>query len=157
MSRETRKVFVFVLKIISDRTGLFFWSFVRFISAILPLVTIYLYSLVIKQLESKLSLSTVIITVIIILIVRFLDNYLRLLSTSNLDDIISNISFDIHNFFLVDYKAESKEDRHATIQAVRNFADASSVTLSLMKQPGIDSVVSFLIIPFILFVLAYQQ
>ena len=104
MSRETRKVFAFVLKIISNRSGLFFWAFVRFISAILPLITIYLYSLVIKQLELKLSLSTVIITVITILAVRLFDNYIRLLSISHLDSIISNLSFDIHNFFLADYK-----------------------------------------------------
>jgi len=157
MSRETRKVFAFVLKIISDRTGLFFWAFVRFLSAILPLITIYLYSLVIKQLESKLSLSTIIITLVLTFIVRLLDNYFRLLSITRLEYIISNIGFDIHNFFLVDLKSESKEERAATIQAIRNFSDASSVTLNLIKQPGIDSLVSFLFIPVILFMIDFPS
>jgi hypothetical protein len=150
MSHETRKVFRFVLKIISDRTGFFFWLFVRFVSAILPLITIYLYSLVVRQLETKLSLSIVILTVIITFANRLLDNYLRLLSTSRLENVISKISFDIHNYFLSDLTSKSKEDRHAAVQAIRNFSDASSVTLNLIKQPGIDSVVSFLFIPFIL-------
>ncbi len=150
MSRDSRKVFSFVLKIISDRWGLFFWLFVRFVSAILPLVTIYLYSLVVGQLEKKLSLSLLTLTILATFIVRIVDNYLRLLSISKLEIVISNISFDIHNYFLSDLDSKSKEDRHAAVQAVRNFSDASSVTLNLIKQPGVDSIVSFIFIPFIL-------
>lgn len=150
MSHETRKVFAFVLKIISNRSGLFFWTFVRFVSAILPLVTIYLYSLVVEQLETRQTLSVVVLTVIVTFIVRILDNYLRLISITRLEDVISNIGFDIHNFFLSDLESKNKEERHAAVQAVRNFSDASSVTLNLIKQPGIDSVVSFLFIPIIL-------
>ena len=150
MSRESRKVFAFVLKIISNRRSLFFWAFVRFVSAILPLITIYLYSLVVEQLETKQVISVVILTVFITFIVRILDNYLRLISITRLEDVISNIGFDIHNFFLSDLDSKNKEERHAAVQAVRNFSDASSVTLNLIKQPGVDSVVSFLFIPFIL-------
>lgn len=150
MSRETRKLFKFVLKIISNRTGLFFWLLIRFISAILPLVTIYLYSLVVKQLESRLSITIILLTIILTFVVRIVDNYSRLLSITRLEDVISNIGFDIHNYFLSDLSSKTKEDRHAAVQAVRNFSDASSVTLNLIKQPGVDSVVSFLFIPFIL-------
>jgi hypothetical protein len=157
MSRESRKVFAFVLKIISDRTGFFFWTFVRFFSATLPLLTIYLYSLIIKQLETKISLSVVIFTVIATFIVRILDNYLRLISITRLDHIISNIGFDIHNFFLSDLVSQSKEYRHAAVQAIRNFSDASGVTLNLIKQPGIDSIVSFLFIPVILFAVDFPS
>lgn len=157
MNRETRKVFAFVFKIISDRRSLFFWAFVRFISAILPLFTIYLYSLIIKQLELKLDFNTVTLTIILIFIVRIVDNYLRLISITRLEHIISNIGFDIHNYFLSDMESKSKEERHATIQAVRNFSDASDVTLNLIKQPGIDSVVSFLFIPVILFVVDFPS
>jgi ABC-type multidrug transport system fused ATPase/permease subunit len=157
VNRETRKVFAFVFKIISDRRSLFFWAFVRFISAILPLFTIYLYSLIIKQLELKLDFNTVTLTIILIFIVRIVDNYLRLISITRLEHIISNIGFDIHNYFLSDMESKSKEERHATIQAVRNFSDASDVTLNLIKQPGIDSVVSFLFIPVILFVVDFPS
>ncbi|MFA5026089.1 MAG: hypothetical protein WC503_06300 [Candidatus Shapirobacteria bacterium] len=157
MNPETRKVFNFVIKIISDKTGLFFWTFVRFLSAILPLLTIYLYSLIIKQLELKLALSTVILTLIIIFIVRLVDNYLRLLSITQLEHVISNIGFDIHNYFLSDLESKNKEDRHAVVQAIRNFSEASSITLNLIKQPGIDSIVSFLFIPVILFAVDFPS
>lgn len=157
MNPETRKVFNFVFKIISDKTGLFFWSFIRFISAILPLLTIYLYSLIIKQLELKLDLSSVITTVLLVFVVRMIDNYLRLLSVTRLESVINEISFDIHNFFLSDLSSKSKEGRHAAVQAIRNFSDASSVTLNFIKQPGIDSVVSFLFIPVILFVIDFPS
>jgi len=157
MNPETRKVFNFVIKIVSDRTGLFFWAFIRFISATLPLLTIYLYSLIIKQLEQKLDLSIVIITVVITFLVRIVDNYLRISSVTRLDHIISNIGFDIHNYFLSDLESKSKEDRHAAVQAIRNFSDASSVTLNLIKQPGIDSIVSFLFIPVILFMVDFPS
>ncbi|MFA6007586.1 MAG: hypothetical protein WC784_02985 [Candidatus Shapirobacteria bacterium] len=157
MSRETRKVFTFVLKIISNRSGLFFWTIVRFISAVLPLLTIYLYSLVIKQLETKLSWSIVILTIILTFIVRLIDNYLRLISVTRLEKVISDIGFDIHNFFLSDLESKSKDERHAAVQAIRNFSDASSVTLNFIKQPGIDSVVSFLIIPVILFAVDFPS
>lgn len=157
MNRETRKVFTFVLKIISNRTGLFFWTFVRFISAILPLFTIYLYSLVIKQLELKVSLSTVVFTVILTFLVRLVDNYLRILSVTRLEKVISDIGFDIHNFFLSDLESDSKEARHAAVQAIRNFSDASSITLNFIKQPGVDSAVSFLIIPVILFAVDFPS
>ncbi|HWS49084.1 MAG TPA: hypothetical protein VN174_03490, partial [Candidatus Methanoperedens sp.] len=157
MNPETRKVFSFVLKITTDKTGLFFWSFIRFLSAILPLITIYLYSLVIQQLEQKSPFSTVMLVVAITLAVRIFDNYLRLISITRLEHIISNIGFDIHNFFLKDLHSESKEDRHAAVQAIRNFSEASSFTLNLIKQPGIDSVVQFLFIPVILFFIDFQS
>jgi len=157
VNRETQKVFKFVLSIISDRRGLFFWTFIRFLSAILPLLSIYLYSLIIKQLELKLAFNTVITTIILTFIVRLVDNYLRLLSITRLEKVISDISFDIHNFFLTDLESESREDRHAAVQAIRNFSDASSVTLNLIKQPGVDSIVSFLIIPVILFIVDFPS
>ena len=150
MSRETRKVFSFVLKIITNRRGLFFWLFLRFVSAILPLITIYLYSQVVRQLENKFSFYVVFMTILLTFIVRIVDNYLRLLSITRLEDVISNIGFDIHNYFLSDLESKTKEDRHAAVQAIRNFSDASSVTLNLIKQPGVDSIVSFIFIPLIL-------
>lgn len=148
---DTRKVLLFILKIISDKTGFFFWLFIRFISAILPLITIYQFSLVIRQLENRSAFSTLLWTLVLLFLVRILDNYLRLKSITRLDNAISNIGFDIQNYFLTDLKAATKEERHATIQAVRNFSDASTLTLSLFKQPGVDSLVSLLSIPVILF------
>lgn len=151
MTPQTRKVLGFIFKTINDKTGLLFWIFVRFISAILPLITIYQFSHIVKLIEQRQQLSTIFTEVVIIFVVRVLDNYLRLLSITRLENAISNISFDIHNYLLSDLETSAKDQRHAAIQAVRNFADACSLTLNLIKQPGIDSAVSLIFIPIALF------
>lgn len=150
MSSQIRKVILFIFKIITDKNGFLFWMFVRFISAILPLITIYLFSLVVRHLENHEPFSVVLFVVIILFIVRILDNFLRLKSITKLEHCINDIVFDIHNLFLSDLKTKDKNERHAIVQAIRNFADATSVTLNNLKQPGIDSLVSFLFIPVIL-------
>ncbi|HPJ17346.1 MAG TPA: hypothetical protein PK639_03940 [Candidatus Woesebacteria bacterium] len=137
----------FVLKIANNTGSLFFWLFVRFLSAILPLVTIYQFSHIIKLLEQKTDFKTLAIYLFFIFFVRFLDNLLRIRSTTMLDYLISNLSFDVHNYFLINFNPETKEERHASIQAIRNFADATIKTLTLIKQPGIDSLVSLMFIP----------
>jgi hypothetical protein len=147
MTPQTRKVLIFIFRVISRKTQFFFWLFIRFLSAFFPLITIYQFSAVIGLLEQKADYHTILIAVILIFVVRLIDNYLRLQSVTRLENVIGDITFDIHNYFLSDLKAETKEDRHAAIQAVRNFADASSMTLNLIKQPGIDSLVSFVFIP----------
>lgn len=151
MNIETKKVIAFILKIISEKPRFFFWIVIRIISAILPMVTIFQFSEVIRLVENKAPFSIISITIVQLLVVRFADNLLRLLSTTKLDHVISNIGFDIHNYFLSDLHTQTKEERHASVQAIRNFADASVLTLSLFKQPGIDSLVSLLSIPLILY------
>ncbi len=155
MHSATRKAFKFLLKIVHDRSALAFWALVRFISAIFPLITIYLYSRIIRLLEIKASFSLVSITLFLILLSRLVDNYLRLLSISKLEYLISKLSLDIHNFFLLDHHPATKTERSVTIQAVRNFSDAAATTLNLIKQPGIDSLVSLIFIPLILFVIDF--
>lgn len=147
MSPQTRKVLNFVFKTINDKTSLFFWLFVRFVSSVLPLITIYQFSHIVKLIEQHRELNIIFAEVMIIFVVRILDNYLRLLSVTRLENAISDISFDIHNYLLSDLETQTKEERHAAVQAVRNFADACSLTLNLIKQPGIDSLVSLIFIP----------
>lgn len=156
MNPSTRKVVQFIFKLTSDKRPLLFWMFVRFVSAILPLITIYLFSEIVKLLEEKATLNAIIIVVITTFIVRILDNFLRLKSITKLEEVISNIGFDIHNFFLSDLKTDDKNERHATVQAIRNFADASTLTLNLIKQPGIDSIVSLVLIPIIIFFVDFK-
>jgi hypothetical protein len=153
MTPQTRKVMLFIYKIIHAKPRFFFWLFVRFVSATLPLITIYQFSEIIKFLEEKRSAATIITSVILLFVVRILDNYLRLKSVTRLENAIGDISFDIHNYFLSDLNSPTKVDRHAAVQAVRNFTDASTTTLNLIKQPGIDSIVSILVIPLTLIVL----
>jgi len=153
MDRRSFHVFYFILHLASNKKSFFFWLFVRFVSAILPLITIYQFSNVVSLLEANSPFVDIFWALVWILVVRILDNFLRLRSITKLEYEISSISFDIHNFFLGDLKTNDKNERHEIVQSIRNFADASSVTLNLIKQPGIDSIVSLVLIPPILFFL----
>jgi len=156
MDRRSYRVISFILQLATNKTSFFFWLFVRFVSAILPLITIYQFSNVVSLLEAKSAFEPIFWALIWIFIVRIIDNFLRLKSITKLEYEISAISFDIHNFFLSDLKTEAKSERHEIVQSIRNFADASSVTLNLIKQPGIDSIVSICLIPPILFFLDFK-
>ncbi len=149
MLKKTKLTLFLIFKIIQNKPRFLFWFFIRFISSLLPLLTIYLYSLAVEDVENKVSSNIVFFLVLIILVVRLIDNHLRLRSLYKLDECISDIGFDIHNFFTQDLHAETKEERHQSVQAIRNFADASSLTLRLFRQPGIDSIVSLITIPII--------
>lgn len=151
MPFRTHKVLAFILKVITDKYQLTFWLFIRFLSALIPLISVYQFSRIIKLLETRQPFSSVFLTALILFVLYTLDNLLRLKSTTRLDNIISGITFDVHNYFLQNLSSQSKEERHASVQAVRNFSDASSITLTLFKQPGIDSLVSLICIPIILF------
>jgi len=151
MIKKTKITLFLIFKIISNKSRFLFWFFVRFVSSLLPLLSIYLYSQVVSDFETKTALKPILYLVLVIFIVRIIDNFLRLKSLYKLEECISDVGFDIHNYFIKDLKSSNKEERHQSIQAIRNFSDASSWTLMLFRQPGIDSVVSLTIIPIILF------
>lgn len=151
MPLKTHKVIAFILGVISAKRSFVFWLFVRFVSALIPLISVYQFSRIIKLLENHATTPAILLTVGTLLGLYTVDNFLRIQSTTRLDNIIGTIAFDIHNYFLRDLKTQSRDDRHASVQAVRNFADASVLTLTLFKQPGIDSLVSLVLIPPILF------
>lgn len=151
MIKKAKITLQLIFKIIQNKPRFLFWFFVRFVSSLIPLLSIYLYSKTIADIESKVNFSDLFFLIFTIFIVYIIDNFLRLRSIFKLDECISDISFDIHNFFLKDLKADTKEERHQSIQAIRNFSDASVFTLTLLRQPGIDSIVSLSIIPVILF------
>lgn len=150
MSKKTFKVIKLVFQIIEKKQRFLFWIGVRFISTFLPLITIYLFSKTINLIEIKSDFSTIFFSILIILIVRIVDNFARIKSVTKLDECISDISFDIHNYFINDLKPETKLERHESIQTIRNFADATSWTLRLFRQPGIDSIISLISIPLII-------
>lgn len=156
MIKKTRFAISLVFKIIQNKKRFFFWLSIRLFSALLPLLSTYLFSKVIADIENKTVFSSIFFLILLILIVRIVDNISRLRSIFKLDECISDIGFDIHNYFVKDLNAETKEERHKSIQAIRNFADAANVTLSLFRQPGIDSLVSLLIIPVILFFVDFK-
>ena len=156
VNKNTRKLIQYIHQIMPQKSVFFFWLFVRFISAILPLITVYIFSQAIKLIEDKASVSQVFVYIGILFSVRITDNFLRIISISRLEYHISNIAFAVHNFFMTDLKADTKEERHESIQAIRNFADATGLTLRLLRQPGIDSFVSLFSIPIILFFVDFR-
>ena len=150
MSKKTYQVIKLIFQIIQNKSIFLFWVTIRFISAIFPLITIYLFSKIINLVETKSDFSTIFFYIIFIFVVRIIDNFARLKSVAKLDGCISDIGFDIHNYFIGGIKTETKLERHESIQAIRNFADASAWTLKLFRQPGIDSIISLVAIPLIL-------
>jgi ABC-type multidrug transport system fused ATPase/permease subunit len=156
MLKKTKLTIYLIFKIIENKRRFLFWLGVRFFSSLLPLLAIYLFSKVISDIETQAVFSSIFFLVLLTLAIRILDNYTRLRSLFKLDECISDITFDVHKFFTKDLKTETKEERHQSVQAIRNFADASALTLRLFRQPGIDSVVSLFIIPAILFFVDFK-
>jgi len=156
MLKKTNFTISLIFKIIQNKARFLFWIFIRFLSALLPLLSIYLFSLAIRDLETKAIFSSVFFLMILILIVQVIDNFTRLRSLFKLDECISDIGFDIHNYFNKNLKAEAKIERHESVQAIRNFSDASTITLRLFRQPGIDSIVSMIAVPAILFFIDFK-
>ena len=150
MSKKTRQVIKLIYDLIQNKPRFFLWTGIRFLSSFLPLIVIYLFSKTINLVETKSSFSSIFFLILIIFAVRILDNLARLKSVAKLDECISDISFDIHNHFIDNIKTETKLERHQSIQTIRNFADATTWTLKRFCQPGIDSIVSLLVIPFII-------
>jgi len=150
MDKKTLKIIKLMWQIIQNKKRLLFWFTVRFFSVFLPLLTIYLFSKVINLVEIKADFSAIFFLILVTLAIKIVDNFSRLRSVTKLDECISEISFDIHNYFIKDLKSETKLERNESIQAIRNFADATALTLKLLRQPGIDSIISLITIPFIM-------
>ncbi len=156
MTPETRNIIKFILKFISHKGSFFFWFFIRFISALFPIFSIYLFSQIIALVENKSNFSTVLYLVALIFIIYLLENFTRLLSINKLEYLISGIQFEVHNFLIPDLELKNKSARFEAIQAIRNFSEAVRLTLELIRQPGVDSVVSLIATPLILFFLDFK-
>lgn len=150
MSKKTFQTIKLIFQIIQAKPRFIFWVIIRLISAIFPLITIYLFSRTINLIEIKSDFSTVFFSIIIIFIVRIVDNFTRVKSVTKLDECISDIGFDLRNYFVKDISPETKLERHESIQAIRNFADSTSWMIRLFRQPGVDSIISLISIPIIL-------
>jgi len=150
MNKKTLKIIKLIWQVIQNKKRFLFWFFVRFFSVFLPLLTIYLFSKVINLVEIKADFSSIFFLILVTLAIKIIDNFTRLRSVTKLDECISDIGFDIHNYFIKDLKSETKLERNESIQAIRNFSDATALTLELLRQPGIDSIISLITIPFIM-------
>lgn len=156
MHRETRQLIRLIVRLIKTKNSFFFWFFIRFISTFLPLISVYLFSIIIRQLENGLPVNQIIFTLISLLFVYLSDNFTRLLSIHKLGYIISNTEFGIHQFLLAGVNTQDKKVRHETVQTVRNFSEAVRTTLEIIRQPGLDSLVSLFTIPLLLYFLDFK-
>lgn len=156
MTNETRELIKFILKLISDKTSFIFWFFIRFLSAFFPLFSIYLFSQTIKLIEQNASFQRILTLCIFILFILTIDNFTRIFSIAKLQFIFSNTEFNIHRFFMIGLHSKDKNIRHEAIQSIRNFAESVRTTLEIIRQPGMDSLVSLLTIPCILFFLDFR-
>jgi len=100
MIKKTKFTILLVFKIIQDKKRFLFWLGVRLFSALLPLLTTYLFSKVIADIENKIIFSSIFFLILLILIVRVVDNFTRIRSVYRLDECISDIGFDIHNYLI---------------------------------------------------------
>ena len=156
MYRETLQLIRLIVRLIKTKNIFFFWFFIRFISTFFPLISIYLFSYTLKQIEDGVVLHQISFTLIAILAVFILDNFTRLLSIHKLAYIISNTEFGIHQFFLLNVSTKDKQQRHEVVQTVRNFSEAVRTTLEIIRQPGIDSLISLITIPIVLLFLDFK-
>jgi len=154
--KQNKKIFRLILDLIDRKGSLSFWYFIRLLSALLPLYSIYLFGLAIKLLEDHVSLTRLAYHLLLILFIRLLDNFSRLISVHKIEHIIFDIEFSIHQFLIFGIKAKTKEKRHEIIQAVRNFSEAVRNTFAIVRQPGIDGLVSFISVPIILYFLDFR-
>jgi len=156
MSRDTIETLKLIFSLTKNKKDFFAWLFVRLVSALFPIATIYLYSRVVRALETHTPLNILFGLVLAVLVSRFLDNFTRLLSTIKLDYVINCTQLNIQDILVSSINTQDKKTRHKAVQAIRNFSDASATTLMIFKQPGIDSVVSFVAIPLILLFIDFK-
>ncbi len=154
--KQNKQLFKLILDLVDHKAPLFFWYLVRVFSALLPLYTIYLFGQAIRLLENHVSIQQLFHHLLLILFIRLLDNFTRLISIHKIEYLIFEIEFSIHQFLLFGLKTRNKEKRHQTIQAVRNFSEAVRNTFAILRQPGIDGLVSFISIPIILSFLDFK-
>lgn len=154
--KQNKNLFKLILDLVEHKRALFFWYFVRLLSALLPLYTIYLFAQTIKLLETKASLRQLVYQALLILIIRILDNLTRLLSIHQLEYYIQQTELSVHQFLVFGLKTKNKTKRHQIVQAIRNFGDAVRTTLYVIRQPGLDGLVSFVTVPIILFFIDFQ-
>ncbi len=154
--KQNKHIFKIILELVDCKSALVFWYFVRLLSALLPLYFIYLFGQAIKLLEDKASFKQLFFHLLLILFIRLLDNFSRLISIYKLEHLIFKTEFSIHQFLLFGVKAKNKAERHKIIQAVRNFSEAVRNTFGIIRQPGIDGLVSFISTPIILIFLDFR-
>ena len=93
---------------------------------------------------------------LLIITINIVDNLARLRSIFKLEKIISNIQFELYNFLIRGLRTKIKEELLKSLESIRNFSNAVVITLQLIRQPGIDSIVSLIFIPGILFFLDFR-
>lgn len=156
MSKETRDTIKCILRFIEDKRSFTFWFFIRIVSVLIPPISVYLFSRVIKNLETTRDVRQIIILISLTFCTYILDNFLRLISIHQLQYLINKSELDIQLFFVRNLHTQRKRDRHQAIQSIRNFSEAARLTMEFLRQPGIDGFISLFYLPLIVFFLDFK-
>jgi ABC-type multidrug transport system fused ATPase/permease subunit len=156
VTRETREAIKYIYRLIYEKNQFIFWFFIRIISVLIPPLSVYLFSQIIRCLETNCSPNRAYFLVFITFISYLVDNFLRLLSVHKLQYLIYKTESHIQKFFTQDLQLQDKKKRHQAIQTIRNFSDATRLTMEVINQPGIDGFVSLFYLPTLVFFLDFR-
>lgn len=156
MTKETRNAIRLILRLMNRRAIFFFWLFVRAFSVLIPPLSLYLVSLIIHALETQQSDSYLLSLIALVFITFIFDNLTRLLSLSRLQFLINKTETDIQKYLISGLQTKDKPKRHETIQTIRNFTDATRMTMEVLIQPGIDGFISLFYLPLLLFIIDFK-
>ena len=132
------------------------WFLVRIFSVLIPPLSLYLFSRVIKCLETNCYTSQIYLLILATFSCYLLDNLTRLISLSRLQYLVYKTESDIQNLFTHHLQTRNKQKRHVAIQSIRNFTEAVRLTLEVLIQPGIDGLISLFYIPIIVLSLDFN-
>ena len=156
MTRETREAIKYIYRLIYEKNQFIFWFFIRIVSVLIPPLSVYIFSQIIRCLETSCSPSRAYFLVFITFVSYLLDNFLRLLSVHKIQYLIYKTESHIQKFFTQDLQLQDKKKRHQAIQTIRNFSDATRLTMEVINQPGIDGFVSLFYLPTLVFFLDFR-
>ncbi|MFA4827030.1 MAG: hypothetical protein WC596_02120 [Candidatus Shapirobacteria bacterium] len=156
MTRETREAIKYIYRLIYEKNQFVFWFFIRIVSVLIPPLAVYLFSQIIRCLETSCTPNRTYFLVFLTFVFYLLDNFLRLLSVHKIQYLIYKTESHIQKFFTQDLQLQDKKKRHQAVQTIRNFSDATRLTMEVINQPGIDGFVSLFYLPTLVFFLDFR-
>jgi hypothetical protein len=156
MTRETREAIKYLYRLIYEKNQFIFWFFIRIVSVLIPPLAVYLFSQIIRCLETSCPPNRTYFLVFITFVFYLIDNFLRLLSIHKIQYLIYKTEAHIQKIFTQDLSNKDKKKRHQAIQTIRNFSDATRLTMEVINQPGIDGFVSLFYLPTLVFFLDFR-
>lgn len=144
-------VIKFLRILLQHRKMFLFWSIVLAISAVGPVLNVYLVTELINDVVEYQEITQTALSLLVgIFLVDFFDNTLRLLSKTRIAKICYSIQFETQ-VFLMKVISPKETSREKVIKAIENLTNSLSALLNYVKENGISALTKFVAIPIILF------